>query len=480
MKKGVQLQTGNTTDMQVYPTKKIVMVSIAFVLAVLLIIGTQQISAVYASIASLPSGQCSGDFNDASYASGFSNLAEMNDELFNNTNAASTSQRNATLMCSDFEGAVPDGSQQKFVVNVSWAMKPSEVTEQYPELVPEILSTEVFELQSDIDTNNDTVVVDLDGNVISIESETSFIDEPVPDIQHEVSVVDEPVPTDDVDTETLPVREITISEIINESTSETNESETILPESVETVSFFWDMFIPKAYAEEVPEIIESQEDENPSEPSIVVSSIEQELITLEQATTPVTTEDTIQLDTEDSTDTIVVDIDGVQEQPPSVVMSDTDPGLEMIETTSDMSLSLQSDIDTNNDTVIADLDGEFQIIKGTVSVPRTSSVPSSAVVEILYNIGADWETLEFVDEVDGLASFELPHTVVAGDLSNLTIAIRNLQQLSDRTLYVDAVWIDVQVPQDQIIKTQPQEVSTRMYDTPFVIDPRATHRCSSE
>ena len=286
MKKGVQLQTGNTTDMQVYPTKKIVMVSIAFVLAVLLIIGTQQISAVYASIASLPSGQCSGDFNDASYASGFSNLAEMNDELFNNTNAASTSQRNATLMCSDFEGAVPDGSQQKFVVNVSWAMKPSEVTEQYPELVPEILSTEVFELQSDIDTNNDTV--------------------------------------------------------------------------------------------------------------------------------------------------------------------------------------------------IADLDGEFQIIKGTVSVPRTSSVPSSAVVEILYNIGADWETLEFVDEVDGLASFELPHTVVAGDLSNLTIAIRNLQQLSDRTLYVDAVWIDVQVPQDQIIKTQPQEVSTRMYDTPFVIDPRATHRCSSE
>ena len=284
MKKGVQLQTGNTIGMQWYP-KKIAFVSSVFVLAFMLIFSNQRNAIVYASIALIPSEQCSGDFNGASHASGFSDLPEMNEESFSGTNAASTSTPNATLVCHVFNGAIPETSEQKLVLNISWVMRPAATTE-----------------------------------------------------------------------------------------------------------FF----------------------EHTPEPTMSASQ-------------------------------------------------------------------LQSDIDTNTDTVVADLDGEVHIIRDhIIPVPPRENIPSSSLVEILYSLGDGWQTLDVIDEVDGLASFELPHTVVAGDLSNLTVAIRNLQQLSDRTLYIDAVWIDVQIPEDQITKKQSQEVITRKYDVPFVVNSLATHRCSSE
>jgi len=479
MKKGVQLQTGNTIGMQWYP-KKIAFVSSVFVLAFMLIFSNQRNAIVYASIALIPSEQCSGDFNGASHASGFSDLPEMNEESFSGTNAASTSTPNATLVCHVFNGAIPETSEQKLVLNISWVMRPAATTEFFEHTPEPTMSAS--QLQSDIDTNTDTVVADLDGNTIIFESEPTevILDQPEVSIDEEPSLPDvDPSVLDDIPDESLEV-DIDMLEIpIDSMLDMESDNSEITPEiSEETLSFFWNLFTSDVYAQELPELVESQEEVTPIEQPTAIDSATSETLTVEE-TTSIPLENTIQADLEDATETVIIDFNGTYDAVP-VVTNDVLSDVEVVEASVNAS-PLQSDIDTNTDTVVADLDGEVHIIRDhIIPVPPRENIPSSSLVEILYSLGDGWQTLDVIDEVDGLASFELPHTVVAGDLSNLTVAIRNLQQLSDRTLYIDAVWIDVQIPEDQITKKQSQEVITRKYDVPFVVNSLATHRCSSE
>jgi hypothetical protein len=382
----------------------------------------------YAELKVFPSSECYGDGHNLKNATGFLDAPELDGEDFRytNRNSALITGSFSEVVCGGFKGYIPEYlPDTKVFLRLSWGLAPRSHT----------IDKSGTPLTTATDKQKDET---LEGNIP--------LEEPLFTHLEEIDILDSKEET----TELITTSEIKEEKKVEEQPIENNEP---IKESSNPL--------------ETQTEIEKPEPERTSENNESLQS------DLEDETVFVGLDNNI-VDTSDEKE--------AEEMLPSdsekeTIGTDLNREFDVPEEEKDFQNSLQSDLEDTDQTIILNLDADFR-----VEVIDETPEP---LIEVLYTLdGESWVSLGLVTQVKHGDRFELPPVLFSPevDFSQVQVAIQTLSSFNETSqLYVDAVWFEIQEPEEIPMPTLPPEaLSTRTYSKEIVIQNSTAHSCKAE
>ena len=461
---------------------KNIVITLSFLALVIGLFAKNARDRAYAELKIFTPTECYGDGTNLKNGTGPFNAPELDDDSFGYTkgNSASITGTFSEVVCGGFKGEIPKNIPgSKMLLKFSWGIgSRSSVTlptKAVPTSAPLDVTPEkeVTSLQTSSEISSLTTG-DTQGEEVS---ELQIQETIQADIEEEdetvVTDLDEPTP------ETTPTpKEEPTPEVKEEPKPETK------PESSESISFFQKLFYSVVYAQESVQSDLEEEDETVvadlDEPEEEIGENEGIESNPESEPTPEPTSQS-----PEPTETLQADIDTINE---TIVVPVANINLELPEdnktveiatisqkTTTD---SLQSDLEDEDETIVADLDSVSESYTTIDATPEP-------IIEILYTLdGESWMSLGTVTEANHGDYFELPNSIFSPevDISKIQIAIQTLPSFKETSqLYLDALWLEVQEPEEIRIPTlPPEQLSARNFEKEIIVQADADHSCRAE
>ncbi|MFT6829208.1 MAG: hypothetical protein ACJAV6_000021 [Candidatus Paceibacteria bacterium] len=414
----------------------------------------------YAELKVFPSSECYGDGHNLKNATGFLDAPELDGEDFRytNRNSALITGSFSEVVCGGFKGYIPEYlPDTKVFLRLSWGLAPRSHT----------IDKSGTSLTTATDKQKDET---LEGNIP--------LEEPLFTHLEEIDILDSKEET----TELITTSEIKEEKKVEEKLIENNEPIKESSNPLETQTE-----IEKLEPESTSENNESLQ------PDLEDETVVDEDGTIDSKPEPESTSENnefLQSDLKD--ETVVVGLDNnivdtsdekeAEEMLPSdsekeTIGTDLNREFDVLEEEKDFQNSLQSDLEDTDQTIILNLDADFR-----VEVIDETPEP---LIEVLYTLdGESWVSLGLVTQVKHGDRFELPPVLFSPevDFSQVQVAIQTLSSFNETSqLYVDAVWFEIQEPEEIPMPTLPPEaLSTRTYSKEIVIQNSTAHSCKAE